>query len=94
MLSIQNHFLDTNMILSIAFKESNFFECRNYYKLEYKRHISYHVKDEALGVVERMRAIAFSMVRHIKNFMSSKNINPSYLDFHMQKIKKKLFKSI
>ena len=35
MLSIQNHFLDTNMILSIAFKGPNFYECRNYYKLEH-----------------------------------------------------------
>lgn len=66
MLSIQNHFLDTNMILSIAFKESNFNECRNYYKLEYERHISYHVKDEAIGVIERMRLIASSMMNYIK----------------------------
>ena len=66
MLSIQNHFLDTNMILSIAFKDSHFNKCMNYYKLEYKRHISYHVKDEALGVIERMRLIAFSMVSYIK----------------------------
>lgn len=88
MLSIQNHFLDTNMILSIAFKESNFNECRNYYKLEYERHISYHVKDEAIGVIERMRLIASSMMNYIKNNMSSKNIKLSNLDFHMQKIKK------
>ena len=72
----------------MAFKDSNFNECRNYYKLEYKRHVSYHVKDEALNVVERMRLIALSMVSYIKNFMSSKNINISNLDFQMQKIKK------
>lgn len=88
MLSIQNHFLDTNMILSITFKGSNFNECKNYYKLEYKRYISYHVKDEALGVIERMRLIAFSIVSYIKNYMSSKNIKLSNLDFHMQRIKK------
>ena len=32
--SIQNHFLDTNMIISIAFEDSNFNECKTYYKLE------------------------------------------------------------
>ena len=88
MISIQNHFLDTNMILSIAFKNSNFNDCRNYYKLEYKRHISYNVKDEAFGVIERMRLISADIVKYIKNYMSSKNIKLSNLEYQMQIIKK------
>ena len=75
------------MILSVAFKNSTFNECKDYYKLDYKRHISYHVKDEALGVIGRMRLISFSMVNYIKNYLSSKKINLSNLDYHMQKIK-------
>lgn len=35
-----------------------------------------------------MRLIAFSIVSYIKNYMSSKNIKLSNLDFHMQRIKK------
>lgn len=88
MLSIQNHFLDTNMILTIPFKGSNFNECRNYYKLKYKRYISYHVKDEAFDVIERMRLISLNMNSYIKKYMTSKSINLSNLDSHMQKIKK------
>ena len=88
MLSIENHFLDTNMILSIAFKDSNFNECREYYQLEYKRHISYNVKDETLGVIERMRLISSNVLKYIKDYMSSKNINLSDLDYHMQNIKR------
>ena len=56
--SIQNHFLDTNMIISIAFEDSNFNECKTYYKLEYKRYVSYNVKNETLNVIERRKIIA------------------------------------
>ena len=77
------------MILSIAFRNSNFDECRDYYKLSYKRYISYNVKDESLGVIERMRLIAFNIVKYIKNYMSSKNINLTNLNYHMHNIEKR-----
>lgn len=88
MLSITNHFLDTNMILSIAFEDSNFNECKRYYKLEYKRHISYNVKKEIRTVIERMRLIANDIIRYIKEYLSSKGIKLSNLEYHIQKIKK------
>lgn len=85
--SIINHFLDTNMILSIAFEDSNFDECKTYYKLKYKRYISYNVKDETLNVIERNKVIALNIISYIRNYISSNNINLSHLDSHMQKIK-------
>lgn len=88
MLSIQNHFLDTNMILTIVFKDSNFKDCRNYYKLKYKKHISYNVKDEALNVIERLRLISFDIIGYIRNYIDLNNIDLVNFDYHMHNIKK------
>ena len=44
MIRIKHHFLDTNMILAIPLKNDNYIDCLEYYKLDYERHISYHVE--------------------------------------------------
>lgn len=90
--SIQNHFLDTNMILTIAFEDSNFEECKTYYKFEYKRYISYNVKNETLNVIERKKLISLNILSYIENYISSNSINLSHLDSDLQKIKKEYLK--
>lgn len=76
------------MILTIAFEDSNFNDCRNYYKLKYKKHISYNVKDEALNVIERLRLISFDIIEYIRNYIDLNNIDLVNLDYHMYNIKK------
>ena len=76
------------MILTIVFKDSNFKDCRNYYKLKYKKHISYNVKDEALNVIERLRLISFDIIGYIRNYIDLNNIDLVNFDYHMHNIKK------
>lgn len=88
MLTIKNHFLDTNIILSIAFENSNFKICADYCKLNYNRFVSQTVKDEAHAVVERFRKISIDIVKHIKQYISTKKISLVNLEYHLNAIKK------
>lgn len=87
MLNIENHFLDANMVLSVAFKDSDFDVCLEYYKLDYTRHLSYNVKKEIYQVIERLRIISFGILYFIQEHISSNSIPLYNLDYHINIVK-------
>ena len=87
MIRIKHHFLDTNMILAIPLKNDNYIDCLDYYKLDYERHISYHVEKEVFSVIQRLRLISLDVFKHIKDYIISKNIPLIKIDSHIRKIK-------
>lgn len=75
------------MILSIPFKGDNYKTCVKYYQLNYKRHISDNVKKEVYDVIGRLRMISLDVFNHIKQYVTSKNISLTKIEYHIQTIK-------
>ena len=87
MLQIKHHFLDTNMVLAIPFKNDYYHDCVEYYKLNYERYISYNVEKEVFNVTGRLRLITIDVFNHIKSYITSRNIALIKIDYHIQIIK-------
>lgn len=75
------------MILTIPFRDDNYSDCVEYYKLNYERHISNHVEKEVFNVIQRLRLISLDVFKHIKGYIISKNIPLTRIDSHIHKIK-------
>ena len=87
MFKLKHHFLDTNVILSIPLENKNYRDCIKYFKLDYERHISNHVKVEIFQVIARLRLISLNIFNHIKDYILSKNISLIKIDSHIHNIK-------
>ncbi|MDR3291766.1 MAG: hypothetical protein LBT10_06430 [Methanobrevibacter sp.] len=97
MLSINFHFLDTNILLGAIFpnnKHDNYRICKIYFEKEnHNRYISKRVKEESFNVISRERRITNKLIEHVEEYLSKNNIKPTSVESTIHKLKRNFLSS-
>ena len=87
MIDLNNHFLDTNIFLSVVFSDNTKHICDDYFKLEATRFTSTSVQKESKEVISKMEDLSFEIIKSIDDYVSINNVPDEKINNSLNVIK-------
>ena len=86
------HFLDTNIFMSISFKDKFKESCTDYFKRKYVKYTSEKVENESYNLITKSEYISFEILKEIENYIYLNNIADEEIVSHLKYIQKNFVK--
>ena len=90
--SIENHFLDTNILIGHVLLNNSKEICKNYMDLKSSKIVSDNVVHESYNIIHKLENISLSILNYISNYISLNNVSDEKISSTMKLIEKNFLK--